>query len=106
MLVTADYLGQMGSPNYPDSLDHLYREFREAFDHEGVPEDRRPYHSVDDLKRGTEAFWAKVVRPMLDSEADGMHRFLRTGQTNPYLQAIEANIAEVMRRQRQGSVGA
>lgn len=99
LLVTADYISQMCAPDYPDKLDHLFAEFVEAFDHEGVPLEQRPYRTATELKLKTPDFWVKFVRPMLDTEADGVHRYFSfTGQPNAYLQAIEDNIAEVRRR--------
>jgi hypothetical protein len=99
LLVTADYLSQMCAPGYADKLDYLFDEFVEAFDHDGVPIERRPFQNVIELKLRTPDFWAKFVRPMLDTEADAVHRYLSfTGQTNAYLRAIEDNIAEVRRR--------
>lgn len=107
LLVTADYISQMSAPDYADKLDALFAEFVEAFEHEHVPLEKRPYHTVAELKLRTPDFWDKFVRPMLDSEADGVHRFLSlTGQTNPYLQAVADNIAEVRRRARDGLVHA
>lgn len=107
LLVTADYLSQMCAPDYTDKLDHLFVEFAEAFDHDGVAPEKRPYHSAAELKLKTPDFWAKYVRPMLDTEADAVHRYLSfTGQTNAYLQAIEDNIAEVRRRTPEGLVTA
>lgn len=105
LLVTADYISQMCAPDYADKLEYLFAEFTEAFDHEGVPPDRRPYRTATELKAKTPDFWEKFVRPMLDTETDAVHRYLSfTGQTNPYLQAIEDNIAEVRRRAREGLV--
>jgi hypothetical protein len=99
LLVTADYLSQMSAPDYADKLDALFAEFVEAFAFENVPAERRPYRSAAELKLKTPDFWEKFVRPMLDTEADGVHRFLSiTGQPNPYLQAVAENIAEIRRR--------
>lgn len=103
LLVTADYLSQVSAPDYPEKLDYLYAEFVEAFDHEGVPPEQRPYTSAAELKRKTPDFWHKFVRPMLDTEADGVHRYLSvTGQPNPYLQAVADNLAEIQRRTQSG----
>ena len=99
MLVTADYLAQMSAPDYVDKLPVLYREFEEAFDFEKTPPEKRPYHSIREMLEKTPGFWTNYVRPMLDFEAAGVHRYLMTaGQPNPYLQAVEANLAEVRRR--------
>lgn len=107
LLVTADYLAQMSAPDYADKLDFLYAEFVEAFAFENIAADRQPYRSAAELKQKTPVFWEKFVRPMLDSEADAVHRFLSiTGQPNPYLQAVADNIAEVRRRSQTGLVHA
>ncbi len=99
ILVTADYLAQMSAPGYPDKLLILFREFEEAFDHDGIPAEKRPYQSGQELLRKTPDFWHKVVQPMLETDAQGQVNFLSiTGQPNPYLDAVEANVAEIQRR--------
>lgn len=104
ILVTADYLAQMSAADYVDKLPILFREFKEAYDFEQVPEAKRPYHSVRQLLEKSPAFWQNYVRPMLDFEAGGVHRYLSTaGQPNPYLQAVEANLTEVRRRLQTGT---
>lgn len=105
ILVTADYLAQMSASDYLDKLPALYREFVEAFDFENIPAEKRPYHSYRELLEKTPAFWSNFVRPMLDFEAGGVYRYLATaGQTNLYLQAVEANVAEIQRRLQAGLV--
>ena len=95
ILVTSDYLGQMGASDYVDELPILFREFAEAYDFEAVPPEKRMFHSFEELRSKTPAFWEKYVRPMLDTEAGGVHQFLNhTGQPNPYFEAVEANIAK------------
>lgn len=104
ILVTADYLAQMSAADYLDKLPHLYREFVECFDFEQVPEAKRPYHSLREMLEKTPGFWQNYVRPLLDFEAGGVHRYLTTaGQPNPYLQAVETNIVEIQRRLRTGT---
>jgi hypothetical protein len=99
VLVTADYLSQMSAPNYVQKLNTLYSEFKEAFDTAGVPAEKRPYHSVPELLSKTPDFWEKFVRPMLENEAGAMYRYLApNGGPNRYIEAVEANIAEVRRR--------
>ncbi len=103
-LVTADYLAQMSAPDYVAKLPALFREFQEAFDFEKTPPEKRPYHSLRELLEKTPGFWSNYVRPMLDFEAGGVHRYLTTaGQPNPYLQAVEANMAEVHRQLQAGT---
>lgn len=104
ILVTADYLAQMSAPDYVQKLPVLYREFEEAFDFEHTPPEKRPYHSYQELLAKTPGFWTNYVRPMLDFEAGGVHRYLTTaGQPNPYLQAVEDNLAEVRRLLQDGT---
>jgi hypothetical protein len=99
LLVTADYLAQMSAADYLEKLPHLFREFQEAFEFEKVPMEKRPYHTLRQLLEKSTGFWTNYVRPMLDFEAGGVHRYLATaGQPNPYLQAVEANLAELQRR--------
>ena len=104
ILVTADYLAQMSAADYPDELPILYREFVESYDYEKVPPEKRPYRTLQEMLVKSPGFWNNYVRPMLDFEAGGVHRYLTTaGQPNPYLQAVEANIAEVQRRLQTGT---
>lgn len=99
ILVTADYLAQMSAADYLEKLPALYKEFVEAFEFEQIPPEKRPYHSLQQLLEKSAGFWTNYVRPMLDFEAGGVHRYLMTaGQPNPYLQAVEANLAELQRR--------
>jgi hypothetical protein len=105
VLVTADYLGQMAAADYVAELPMLFGEFKEAFEFEHVPEQKRSYHEISELLEKTPRFWENYVRPLLDFEAGGVYRYLTTaGQPNPYLQAVEANIEEVRRlvRERTG----
>ena len=98
ILVTADYLAQMSATDYVAELPILFREFQEAYDYERVPPATRPYHEFRELLEKTPGFWTNYVRPMLDFEAGGVHRYLTTaGHPNPYLLAVEANIVEVRR---------
>ena len=102
-LVTADYLAQMSAPDYVDKLAALYQEFHEAFEFECTPAEKRPYATFRQMLEKTDGFWHNYVRPMLDFEAGGVHRYLTSaGQPNPYLQAVEANLAEVRRRLQAG----
>jgi predicted metal-dependent HD superfamily phosphohydrolase len=101
ILVTADYLAQMSAPDYLDKLPILYQEFIEAFEFEQIPPEKRPYHSLRELLEKSPGFWSNYVRPLLDFEAGGVYRYL--GQPNPYLQAVESNMAELRRRLQAGT---
>jgi hypothetical protein len=100
-LGTADFLGQMAAADYPDELDILYNEFKESDDFLNVPPARRVFRSPQDLMARTPAFWDKFVRPKLETDYQGVYRFLARpypGGPNPYIEAVERNIAEIRRR--------
>jgi predicted metal-dependent HD superfamily phosphohydrolase len=104
LLVTADYLAQMSAADYVPKLPHLFLEFQEAYEFEGIAPEKRLYRKLDEMLAMTPNFWERIVKPLLDFEAGGVHRYLATvGQPNPYLQAVEANIAEVRRLVQAGS---
>ena len=99
---TADLLGQMAAPNYPDQLPALYREFREAASYSHQREGGiASYRSVEDLLRGTREFYQQYVRPMLESRWDGVYKLLEyhySDHRNHYLIAIELNLDRIDRR--------
>jgi hypothetical protein len=100
-LATSDYLGQMAAADYPDELDILYDEFKESDDFIHLPESRRAFRSVLDLKERTPIFWQKFVLRKLEADFQAMYRFLARPfphGPNPYLDAVERNIAEIIRR--------
>lgn len=100
-VATADYLAQMAAEDYPDELPILFREFSESDDYLNVPANQRPYRTADELIAKTPAFWRKVVQPKLDTEFEGVHRFLQRpipGGPNPYLEAIERNLVRIQAR--------
>ncbi|MCC6414541.1 MAG: hypothetical protein IT582_01335, partial [Opitutaceae bacterium] len=100
-LATADYLGQMAAPDYPDELGFLFAEFKESYDYFNVPTKDRFFKSAATLRRNTPAFWRKVVLPKLEKDFEGVYRYLAPPSPdapNPYLAAIEANIAKIERR--------
>ena len=100
-LGTADYLGQMSAPDYPDELEDLFHEFQEADEFVHVPLSRRIFKSASDLIERTPTFWQQFVRRKLEFEFQGMYRFLadpHAGGRNLYLEAVERNIVEIGRR--------
>jgi hypothetical protein len=100
-LGTADYLGQMAAPDYPDELDSLYNEFLEADEFVHRPVARRAFKSAADLIERTPAFWKTFVREKIEGEFHAMYRYLAHPYPhgpNAYLDAVEANIAEIARR--------
>jgi hypothetical protein len=99
-LATADYLGQMAAADYPAKLESLFNEFRESDDFLHIPASRRVFNSAAELMARTPAFWEKFVSRKLEVDCQAMFRFLATpypNGANPYLQAVEKNIAEIVR---------
>lgn len=104
---TADYLGQMAAPDYPDELEFLFREFEECDDYLHVPLSKRAFRSAEDLVRQTPGFWRDFVRPKLEHDFQGVYRFLASpypSGTNPYLECVERNIAILNQRIAAGRV--
>ena len=98
-VATADYLGQMSAPDYPDELGLLFGEFAESDDFTHTPLDCRPFQTAAGLIAGTPSFWAQVVRPKLDNDFLGLYRFLDAPDgTNPYVDAIERNLRTITQR--------
>jgi len=100
-LATADYLGQMAADDYPGELDILFEEFQESDDFIHLPAPRRVFKSATDLKQRTPLFWQKFVMQKLESDFQAMYRFLARPfphGPNPYLEAVERNMAEIKRR--------
>jgi hypothetical protein len=96
-LATADYLGQMAAPEYPDKLEVLYDEFSESENYLRVPIERRQFRSARELVVNTPEFWKKVQRRLID-EYGGLHRFLARPYPdgpNAYLLAVEHNMEKV-----------
>ena len=100
-LGAADLLGQMAADDYVEKLPVLYAEFAEAARHS--PEAKHPasaFTSAEELRRKTPVFWNDYVRPKLDQDFAGVHRFLSDpypAGPNCYLDSIEANMARLRR---------
>ncbi len=100
-LATADYLGQLADPLYPDKLGELYSEFSESDDYSNVPMERRFFKSEDDLVRHTPSFWLEFVKPKLEGDFQGVYRYLARpvgSGNNSYMEAAEANFAKISSR--------
>jgi hypothetical protein len=97
---TADYVGQMSDPRYPDKLEVLFREFAESFRYQDMPQDEWPFPSYEALLRSTPDFWSTFVHYKMTVECDGQWEHLKhpaSGET-PYLEAIERNLSTIRRR--------
>ena len=107
-LGTADFLGQMAAADYPDELDILFEEFRESDDYINLAPSRRAFKTKEDLADRTPLFWKKYVQPKLESDFQAVYRFLARPYphgANPYLEAIERNIATIMARNAARAAG-
>jgi hypothetical protein len=100
-LATADYIGQLSDPQYPDKLGELYREFCESDDFVNVPPERRVFKSEEDLICRTPGFWTHFVRPKLENDFQCVYRYLARpvlSDQNDYLAAVEANFVVINAR--------
>lgn len=95
---TADYIGQMSDPKYVDKLSHLFEEFEESDDFNGIPRKERLFSSAGELLGKTPDFWEKIVQPRMHVECNNLWKYLRLDDnSNPYIESVEANIAKVRR---------
>lgn len=98
-LGTADLLGQMAATDYVEKLPVLYEEFTEAARHDrGHTDFISKFGGAYDLMQRTPGFWRDYVRPKLDKDFAGLHRFLDQpypGGKNWYVERIEANMERI-----------
>lgn len=93
-LGTADLLGQMAAPDYPEKLPVLFEEFEESSRFSGQT---GMFKSVDDLIVKTPGFWEKYVVPKATNDFGGLYHFLEDDNgRNTYLESIEHNISRIM----------
>jgi hypothetical protein len=97
---TADYIGQMSDPGYPDKLEVLFGEFEESYRYQGIPASEWPFPSYQAMLGGTPDFWSGFVQNKLNVECAGIVRHLRHPRSgeNPYLESIERNLAVIERK--------
>lgn len=97
---TADYIGQMSDPNYPDRLEILFKEFAESYRYQQIPQDEWPFASYEALLRSTPDFWNLFVKHKLDVECAGVWQHLEhpINGDNPYMESVEANLAAIQER--------
>lgn len=97
---TADYIGQMSDPRYPDRLESLFNEFAENFRYRGIPRDEWLFGSYEALLRGTPGFWDTFVQHKLNEECAGIWRHFEHTATgaNPYMASVERNLEIVRQR--------
>jgi hypothetical protein len=96
---TADYVGQMSDPQYPEKLEVLFQEFEECFRYQELPRSEWPFASYEGLLRGTPGFWGSFVHYKMNVECGRVWEYLEhpfIGE-NPYLLAIERNMSIIGR---------
>jgi hypothetical protein len=100
VVCSADYVGQMSDPSYPDKLAVLFQEFEECFRYQGMPRSGWPFPSYEALLQGTPDFWSRFVHYKMNIECARAWEYLEhpvIGE-NPYLEAIEDNMAVIRAR--------
>jgi len=96
MVATADYLGQMADPDYPEKLPSLFEEFEESNNFSRVPFENRLFRSPADLMAKTNGFWNNFALPKLAKDYAGVYRVLTLPDgSNPYLEAVETNLGRI-----------
>ena len=94
---SADLLGQMAVGDYVDKLPILYDEFAESARYSGT---KTMFESAEHLLKATPMFWEKYVRPKLEKDFQGVHRFLNDPYPDgpsTYLAHVEANVERTRR---------
>lgn len=97
VVCTADYIGQMSDPDYPDKLETLFHEFEESYLYQNLPRKDWPFQSYEGLLRGTPEFWRTFVHRKMTVECGAVWDYLEhpvTGE-NPYFEAVEDNLAKI-----------
>jgi hypothetical protein len=97
---TADYIGQMSDPEYPDRLENLFDEFAESYRHQRIPQSEWPFRSYEALLRSTPDFWNTFVKRKLDVECAGLWRHFDrpAASPTPYVESVERNLATIRER--------
>jgi hypothetical protein len=97
---TADYIGQMSDPRYPDRLAPLFDEFEESYRYQQIPPNEWPFEDYEALLRGTPAFWDTFVKHKLNEECAGMWRHLQHSVIGDitYIASVERNLATIRER--------
>ena len=97
---TADYIGQMSDPHYPDKLPILFGEFKESYQYQQIPREEWPFPSYEAMLKGTPGFWETFVKHKLEVECAGLSRHLENPVSgeNPYQESIERNMSTIEQR--------
>ena len=97
---TADYVGQMSDPNYPDKLPVLFKEFEESYRYQQIPKSEWPFTSYEELLKSTPNFWTIFVQKKFEVECDGLVRYFKhpVSGRNSHLESIERNLTTIKQR--------
>jgi hypothetical protein len=97
---TADYIGQMSDPHYPEKLAVLFSEFKESYQYQHIPESEWLFASYEDLLKSTPAFWGTFVQHKMVVECADLWKYLEHSVTgeNSYMESIEQNLATIERQ--------
>ena len=100
VVCTADYIGQMSDPGYPDKLKVLYSEFEESYRYQKIPRSKWPFASYESLLRATPDFWGKFVQYKMTVECGGVWDYLENPVTgeNPHFASVNGNLATIRQR--------
>jgi hypothetical protein len=98
-LGAADLIGQMAANDYIEKLPVLYTEFAEAARSTTQKNNVvSMFSSARDLLNKTPDFWDRYVKPKLDRDFGGQHRYLCDpfpDGPNLYMEKIERNIRKL-----------
>lgn len=100
-LGSADLLGQMAAEDYVDKLPALHAEFAEAAAaayRTPAAEGLSGFQSAQDLIQRTPGFWTHYVLPRLETEFEGVYRYLNRpypNGPNEYLRLVSLNINRI-----------
>ncbi len=98
MLASADFLAQIGDPDYPNRLPALYHEFLEAEQHRSVASQDHRYPDFNSLISQTPTFWKEFVLPRLENACEGVYGYLNTpfpDGENSYMLQAKRNIEQI-----------
>lgn len=100
-LGTSDLITQMAAENYVEKLPYLFKEYKEAYEYEGMDKLQRDgitiFKSEEHLVKYAPHFYENVVKKRLETMG-ALYRFLAfpsRGGKNPYLESIEKNMEKI-----------
>lgn len=107
----ADLMGQLAAKDYLGKLVHLYHEFKEAYDFEGIDELRARnvlvYDSCDDLIRSTPLFFRSIVKKKFREmgSLDQYIKYHHPKKVRHYETAIRKNLEQIEQKTQGTNAG-